>query len=267
MKIVSIDIGIKNLAIIVLEDLENNKIKILDWNIINLCNHIPNCSCCKKIAKYSKKDKYFCKQHTNNSNYKIPEIEFKNLSKQNIKTLFEFADKLNIEYDKTISKNNLIKLIEDTKEELYLEKIEPINSNNLNLIDIGINLKNELNKLFMKIDLQEIDMVIIENQISPIANRMKTLQGMVAQYFINCNIYDIEFISSINKLKLFCDNKKTNYAERKKLSINYTKEFLFKNNMNEEYEFLNKHIKKDDLCDCFLQGIYFLNKLNKITIY
>ena len=40
---------------------------------------------------------------------------------------------------------------------------------------------------------------------------MKTLQGMIAQYFIMKNKTSIEFVSSTNKLKLFIGNKKTTY--------------------------------------------------------
>ena len=75
---------------------------------------------------------------------------------------------------------------------------------------------------------QPIDKVIIENQISPIANRMKTIQGMIAQYFImkNNNI-SIEFVSSVNKLKdtsTVGDKKeekedKLKYGDRKKVGI------------------------------------------------
>ena len=50
--------------------------------------------------------------------------------------------------------------------------------------------------------------VIIENQIGPLAIRMKTIQGMIVQYFImsNLNVEHIEFISASNKLK-DCDVK------------------------------------------------------------
>ena len=48
-----------------------------------------------------------------------------------------------------------------------------------------------LNKL---IENQTPTHVIIENQISPIANRMKTIQGMITQYFIMKNIYNVEYI-------------------------------------------------------------------------
>ena len=109
-------------------------------------------------------------------------------------------------------------------------------------------------------------MILLENQISPIANRMKTIQGMIAQYFIDSGNYNIEFISAANKLKLFNINKKTSYSERKKLSIQYTQELLVKRNMENELDFFNKNSKKDDLADSLLQGIYYLSTFNKFII-
>jgi hypothetical protein len=180
-----------------------------------------------------------------------------------MKNILELAKELNIVYDKSCKKQNLINEIENYKKSNFLEEIETINANNINLIDIGINLKNEFNKL----DITNIEYVLIENQISPIANRMKTIQGMVAQYFINKGIYNIEFISAANKLKLFTEKgKDTNYKERKKLSIEYTLNLLEKFGLNDKYKYMTEHKKKDDLSDCFLQGIYYLVKFNKINI-
>ena len=110
----------------------------------------------------------------------------------------------------------------------------------------------------------KIDKVLIENQISPIANRMKTIQGMITQYFIMKNIDFIEFISSFNKLKLWV-HKKTTYNERKKLSINIVKQLIDKNNSLLEWQgsFL-LHKKKDDLADSLLQGLWYLFDKNLI---
>ena len=272
MKIISIDIGIKNLAYVILQhdkNKENNsEFTILEWNIINLCNYIPSCCNhnCKKQAKYTKINQYFCKQHTKNSEYKIPTINTKNLNKQTIKTLMSYADDMNIEYEKKILKNDLIDLIKNELNDKYFYPIENISANNINLIDIGINLKNNLNELFNRIELSSIDMILLENQISPIANRMKTVQGMIAQYFINCGNYNIEFISATNKLKLFNETKKTSYSIRKKLGIQYTQQLLSKYSMLENLDYFNKHSKKDDLADSFLQGIYYLHTFNKLKI-
>ena len=85
--------------------------------------------------------------------------------------------------------------------------------------------------------IDNIHFVIIENQISPIANRMKTIQGMLAQFFImkNDDIH-IEFVSSSNKLKQFndlkCQNEfieKNSYKENKKDGIHYCKLILQNN--------------------------------------
>jgi len=62
-----------------------------------------------------------------------------------------------------------------------LDSIETKSANSMNLVSIGIALKEELENYITDDD---IDHVIIENQISPIANRMKSIQGMITQYFI-----------------------------------------------------------------------------------
>tara|TARA_X000000368_G_scaffold393202_1_gene358707 strand:- start:968 stop:1771 length:804 start_codon:yes stop_codon:yes gene_type:complete len=267
MKVLSIDIGIKNLAFVILEhDKNKEEFHIEKWNVINLCNKIPNCSSCIKPAKFCKDFNFFCNKHTKNTEYKIPTINTKTLSKQNLKNIISIANDNNIEYNKSISKNELIKLIEDHINNTCLNKIEQLNAKDINLIDLGINLKKEFNELFTNIDLHKIDIIILENQISPIANRMKTIQGMIAQYFIDCNNYNIEFMSSANKLKLFNNTKKTTYSERKKLGIKYTQELLLKKNMMSHLEFFNKNNKKDDLADCLLQGIYYLHTFNKLYI-
>ena len=279
MKILSIDIGIKNLAFVILELNETNikqhnaskelnhvkDFKILKWDVLNLCNKFTNCceNSCKKEAKFHKNNMFYCKNHTKKTDYALPPCNVKTLHKQTVKNLSLLAEQYEIVIDKPINKLLLIKSLEEHLNNTCFEAIETINANNVNLIDLGITLKNELNELFNKYDLSTIDQIILENQISPLANRMKTLQGMISQYFIDCNNYNIQFISAINKLKLFIKKenkeKKITYSERKKLSIFYTKQLLEEKNMTNELNFFTKHSKKDDLADCFLQGIYYLS--------
>ena len=269
MKVLSIDIGIKNLAYILIEHNEKDSdYNIIDWNVINLCNYVPNCcnEKCNVKAKFCKEEKFFCKKHTKNENYNIPTVNIKTLSKKNIKELTKICEINNINCSKNSHKQDLINLIEDYISNTCFEIVEEPNANNVKLIDLGINLKVECNKLFKTLDLNSIDQIILENQISPLANRMKTLQGMITQYFIDNGNYNIEYISATNKLKLFIKNQKTSYAERKKLSIIYSKELLEKNNKNSQLEFFSKHSKKDDLADCFLQATYYLNTFNKMLL-
>ena len=82
--------------------------------------------------------------------------------------------------------------------------------------------------------------------------RMKTLQGMIMQHFIEKDIPLVEEVSASNKLKEFLGNKKTTYAERKKASIKFTEEILTNNYyLNNWKEVFYKHKKKDDLADSF----------------
>ena len=69
MKILSIDVGIKNLAICIIETIkEPPYYNILYWHILNLCEEI-NTSCdiktnnkiCIKQAKFIKNDINYCK--------------------------------------------------------------------------------------------------------------------------------------------------------------------------------------------------------------
>jgi hypothetical protein len=61
--------------------------------------------------------------------------------------------------------------------------------------------------------------------------------------------------------------KKTTYTERKLESVEVTKELLEKLPQLKEYKgILDKNKKKDDLADCFLQGIYYLTVKNMINI-
>ena len=296
MKILSIDIGIKNLAYAILEcDVNDKKInanvnvnelkdfkefKIIKWDVINLCNKLISCNekCCAKEAKFHKDNVFYCKNHTKKTEYSLPTCNIKTLHKQSVANLSTLIEQYQIKIEKPINKASLIKLIEEYLNSTCFEAIETVNANNVNLIDIGISIKNELNELFKNFDLVSIDQIILENQISPIANRMKTIQGMISQYFIDCNNYNIRFISATNKLKPFTskeskysndykDNsdikeKKLSYNERKKLSIYYTKQLLEHKNMSQDLAFFIKHSKKDDLADCFLQGIYYLENFN-----
>lgn len=145
-----------------------------------------------------------------------------------------------------------------------------------------------------------VDIVILENQISPIAGRMNTIQGMLAQYFIMrpdiSLIPKIEFISSSGKLKDYKGSKgpkdptvpkelkggtegcskglkvgttdgcSSTYKDHKRDGIAFCRDFMTKNEgLRVHQEVFDSSTKKDDLADCFLQGIYYLKREKLIT--
>jgi hypothetical protein len=122
-------------------------------------------------------------------------------------------------------------------------------------------MRTSFNSLLKDISL---DRVIIENQIGPLANRMKTLQGMVMQHFIELSVPIIEEISAANKLKPFLSQgQKTTYNERKKIGIKITLQQLTSTSKIIKWmDFFQSHKKKDDLADSFLQGLWYLNYTN-----
>jgi hypothetical protein len=137
-------------------------------------------------------------------------------------------------------------------------KPKVVSAASVDLITIGRNMHRRFDAL--PHIASGIDVVIIENQLSTLATRMKTLQGMITQYFIMRGVPDIRFISATNKLKLFLDTgdkAEDCYADRKKRSIEITRSLLSAH-AQEHRALFEKHKKKDDLADCFLQGMWWL---------
>jgi hypothetical protein len=275
MKVLSIDVGIKNLAICILET-NTDGFDVKFWDVINLsdektykcnCNikNKKNIKVCNKQAQYYKDENFYCKTHANSSNYKLPTSSITKYKSLKLDSLNNLCNEYNIEVIKN-NKQSIIQQIEQYIEKNLLNSISNLKCNSINLIDIGKSIRDNLNKIDV-FTFTNIDYVLIENQISPIANRMKCIQGMISQYFIMKNIDNILYISAANKLKTFIGTKKTTYNERKKLSVTITKNILLENimdNINKEkvVEMFNKHKKRDDLADSFLQAIWFLSQDN-----
>jgi hypothetical protein len=278
MKILSIDVGIKNLAFCLFsKSVENEEhyFHIEKWDSINLaqqnetkCLEVEKNQPCNKPAKFTKNGKCYCLKHSKKQEYQIPTSELKSgfVNKQKIQSLHEMADKYKVKYEKPIKKNDLVSLINEYIYNTCFEPVENTNASKIDLVTIGRNLQSKFDTILDE-HLPTIDKVIIENQISPIANRMKTIQGMIAQYFImKNNSISIEFVSSINKLKDVSPEGKEDklkYGDRKKVGIKKCLEIITNEHNYKTWEdFFSKHTKKDDLADSFLQGIWYIK--NKI---
>ena len=258
---------------------------------------------------------YYCSKHARKCKFKIPpsELDIKKIKNKKLVDIQSIIEKYNITpiFNKSHeshtphtsnesiesatssapkrqknTKEQMIDMIQHELDKNYLENIENVRADQIDLLTLGRNMMTELDKFISPytstlenigdsgdlgkmggLEKYKIDIVIIENQISTIASRMKTLQGMIAQYFIMRGTPCIEFISAANKLKMFMTKKKTTYTERKIESVEVTKELLEKLPQFEKYRgCLEKNKKKDDLADCFLQGIYYLTLKKMIDI-
>jgi hypothetical protein len=281
MKILSIDIGMKNLAFCLFEKPEDSEyFYIKKWDVVNICEKQSfHCTfleknvVCNKPAKFQKENQCFCLKHSKKQSLLlIPKAELKSsfLNKQKLGKLIEIADHYKISHEKGTKKADLLSAIHHYIHTTCLEEIVHPKASQMDLITMGINIMCRFNMCFN--EEEHIEYVIIENQISPIANRMKTIQGMIAQYFImsDVSVDHIEFISAINKLKEFSTTKnqdkgKMTYGDRKKLGIQKCWELISQDHrFQEKTTFFTSHQKKDDLADSFLQGWWFIqHSLNK----
>ena len=181
-----------------------------------------------------------------------------------MKDLIKIIEELGLaETNKKLKKAECLEKIDKCQKEHYYDFYIKKTTKEYSMVEFGIILKDKLKKAFKDVSF---DLILIENQIGPLALRMKTLQGMIMQHFIENGNINIKEISASNKLKKYLGNKKTTYAERKKESIKITIKLIKEYEKIKKYdEFFNKHKKKDDLADCFLQGLWYIDKLNEVN--
>ena len=269
MKILSFDVGIKNLAycLFSINCCKDNLLKIIKWDVINLCESTSTslslnktkytCSVCKKNAYYYLNSNTTTTTTSESDATVVPQSVMY-CQKHAIETKLVVDD----------GKKNKPK---QKKNQPYLSLIIPSkpkqqNACEVDMIVLGRNLKTKFDFIFNEVSSENelsIDAVVIENQIGPLAGRMKMLQGMIAQYFIMKNVNKIEFISATNKLKLFKNVKnnenENSYKLRKQQGQCICRSLIsFYPSLHLWNQEFDKHLKKDDLADCFLQGYYYM---------
>lgn len=166
--------------------------------------------------------------------------------------------------------------IKQQQKDLQLTEIKRVNANKFPIDQLKIKLFKLLDS---KPQLLQVDQMIIENQPTFKNPRMKSISNALFDYFVLRGIVDkmktnsiitkVKFICPSNKLKVDENNtlrtlSKTDDGEKykmtKALAVQYCKQMIANDKKN--LEFLLAAPKKDDLSDCYLQGVHYLNQLD-----
>jgi hypothetical protein len=300
MNILSFDVGIKNLAYCLVNVVDANatKFNILDWGVINLIstNNTDDashkCMTCTKKASLQTiaNDRHYCAIHAKkDAHFKPIDNKFKefavvhSLNKIPMKRLNEFIAHYSIIIasgtGKKPLKGELLEIVKKFISDYCFVKCgsgeKKKKANDFDLVRLGVALRDKLDATFSAEIRQTIDKIVIENQIGPLAIRMKSLQGMITQYFIMKELTDISYISASNKLKMFegselmyCDDdieeknvedkdkeSKKKYKERKDKSVEIVAKLV--DGMPVWEKVFKTHAKKDDLADSLLQALWY----------
>jgi hypothetical protein len=240
MKILSWDVGIYNLSYCILEK-KDDTIKILDWDIVNLIDN-----------EEMKKNRGLVFENIPRKLHEKPQLldvdivvienqpSLKNPQMKSIQMIL---------YSYFLILGKIIGNGESSN--TYISKVDFCSASNKLKIYDGPEIvfeekvkKEPKKKVSKKKKIEEIILVenndlVIEN--TPIVEPEKQLEIVES--------------SGIEKKKKGSAMK---YADKKKLAIEHAKYFVSKYESDSDYlDFFNKHKKKDDLADSFLQGLYY----------
>jgi uncharacterized Zn finger protein (UPF0148 family) len=304
MRIISFDVGIKNLAYCALT-IDGGDVCIRSWKVVDVSGASdapigPSCGCaasknpsaglCMRLAAFTKNGDFFCKTHAKKHQmWKIRAAKESMAALRKLKSaaLASVCAALGMSEGRRSKAEMLIfadsALSAQCFEPLASEK--KISASEVDLISVGRHLMRALDA---EAELAGVSVVLIENQIGPLANRMKVIQGMITQYFIMRGESRIFYISSANKLKGLCpivqkelvskaeeemeyedasvlkataSSVAKTYAKHKSDAVMYARATLEENEGLASWRegVLNSR-KADDYADCFLQALWWIRK-------
>lgn len=249
MKLVSFDVGLRNLAFCILEGTTRSNLKITHWDLIDVMaesagHDNPKCHKCKKPANWVKETKYSCGRHKGTDGGKCPTKA--EINKTPVDTLRNTCREVGIfgETKKALADGYYAYM----KSNVWTKCIK--SSKQVSVVDLA----NPIAKcLEARADIwKNADLIAFEQQPD---KRMLCVQAMMHMWFV-CQGYRCKGVSATHKLTNIItvqDATKT-YKGRKNTGIIHACQLV----PTVWKDYMMKHPKKDDLADCFLQGLWVL---------
>lgn len=252
MKLISFDIGLRNLAYCVLEGTGRADVKILDWGIIDVLAEQsglenPRCFKCTQGAtwKHASEGTLACSRHKPKQKTKATKAEF---NKKSPMELQGELDKWGLQCPSTRKVDMVTTLYLHARQNTWLRCVRTVNTGAV--MEMAPLIKRCLDR--REATWRGADKVCLENQPE---RKMFAVQAMIHMYFC-CGGFACEGVSAVHKLNniITIDDRVDSYKGRKKTGIVHAEALV-----PEEWKahFL-KHPKKDDLADSFLQGLWVM---------
>lgn len=252
MKLISFDVGLRNLAYCVLEGTNRSDVKIVDWNIIDVLGEkagvgAARCHKCAAAARYehASEGTFACSKHAPKKKAAVTKAS---LNKKSAVELQGEIDRFGLQTSAK-KKADLVTLLYNHARQNTWKKCVS-SSTTGSVMDLSSAIVASLDARMSS--WKGSDAVCIENQPE---RRMYAVQAMLQMYFTMRGIKS-EGVSATHKLSniVTIDDVVHTYKGRKKTGIVHAYALV----PAENQEHFKKHPKKDDLADSFLQGLWVM---------
>jgi len=257
MKLVSFDVGIRNLAYCVLEGTDRTNVRIVDWNIIDILAEqagvqVTRCHKCPAAATWMQASTGHCActRHKPKGGKKLTKKE---LGTKTVAELQDALKKANVSPVPTKKAECVNLLYTHNRQSVWMRCVK--SSNHGSVLDLAPAIMASLDK--RQDSWRNADCIVLENQME---RRMFAVQAMLEMYFV-CRGFKCAGVSATHKLTniITTDDTVGSYKGRKKTGITHATSLV----PEVWKEHLLKHPKKDDLADSFLQGLWALEHAPK----
>ncbi len=250
MRLVSFDVGLRNLAVCIMDGTNRSNLKIKYWDLIDVMaesagHDKAKCFKCKKPANWKKhsEEVFSCGAHKPKTG-KPPTKSA--LNKKTLEELKVEASSHNL--GGSTKKDCVNALYDHYRKNVWERCVQSIK--NTSVVDLAEPIAKCLEA--RRNVWRDADLIAFEQQPD---KRMLCVQGMMHMWFVSAG-FKCKGVSATHKLTniITVEDATKTYKGRKKTGIVHAAQLVpagWK-------DYMMKHPKKDDLADCFLQGLWVM---------